>query len=60
MTPERPKRDSSGPSKVPRLGDRGETRKREREVRMAQALRANLRRRKDDLAARRGDEPVEE
>jgi hypothetical protein len=58
VTADGPKRDS-GANEIPRLSGRGETRKREREARMAQALRVNLRRRKDDLAARRGDEPDE-
>jgi len=36
------------------LGSRGEARKREREARLAEALRANLRRRKADLDHRSG------
>jgi hypothetical protein len=38
----------------PVLGARGEARKREREARLAEALRANLRRRKSDLDHRSG------
>ena len=40
----------------PKLSSRGEARRREREARLAKALRANLRRRKADLDSRGGAE----
>ncbi|HLI09965.1 MAG TPA: hypothetical protein VKY65_00065 [Alphaproteobacteria bacterium] len=41
----------------PRLGAEGEARRREREARLAEALRANLRRRKLDTGSRAGRPP---
>jgi hypothetical protein len=46
--------NDAGARDGPRLSPQGEARRREREARLAEALRANLRRRKADLDSRGG------